>query len=282
MKTRVPALFTAGVLALSLAACGSEEAPEPTEEATEAAAEEEKGGSIFDLLSSMDDSTRELTNYTLFVEVTSEDPDLGEFSAEMTFEAMDDPKAVQTTVFMPDMADMILEMTGVTAEDLGVTAEDLGTTIIITPAEGEPLLSNHTGLEEADTPWVRGTPEAQDATAEEMFDLEEFPGLVAAFAEIEEMEEVGSEKVNGADTTMVKGSLTQDQVDAMDAEAKLAVLEFIGGDIIGTLDVAIWISEDGFPLKLDMSDDDFEMNLEFSEIGTTSFEIPAEDQITDL
>lgn len=283
MKTRVPALFTAGVLALSLAACGSEEAPEPTEEATEAAAEENGGGGILSLLSSLGENTAEMTNYTLDVQMAAEDPDMGAFNADFTFEVIDDPQAVQTTVVMPEMGEMLLELFTLAGTDNGLTAEDLGTTIMIAPADGETLFSNHNGLQEVDTEWARGAQgDSQSMDPEEMFDLQEFPELAGAFAGIEQIEETGSEEVNGVQTTVVSGTLTQEEVDAMDAASKQAVEDFIGGSIAGTFEVTIWIAEDGFPMRMNLADDDLSMEMEFSEIGTTSFEIPAEDQITDL
>lgn len=282
MKTRVPALFTAGVLALSLAACGSEEAPEAVEETTGAAAEEEKGGSIFDLLRGMDDSTRELTNYTLDLSMTMPDPDFGDLDVDLTYEVMDDPQAVRITMVTPALGEMMAELLAMGGEDSGLTAEELGTQIMIQPADGETLVSDHTGMYESGSPWVRGGEDMTDLDPEELFDLRELPDLVSAFAEIEQVEEVGTEEVNGVSTTLVEVTLTEEEVDAMDAESKVAVMEFLGGTVEGTMEVSIWISEDGFPMRMNILDEAADMKIEFSEIGTTSFEIPSEDQISDM
>ena len=171
MKTRVPALFAAGVLTLSLAACGSgEEAPEPTGEATASAAEENGGTGLIDLLGSLGESTAEATNYTLDVHMSAEDPDLGAFTVDFLFEVMDDPEAVQTTMVMPEMGEMLLELASLSGEDIGLTAEELGTTVIITPVGGEMLISNHNGLQESGAAWVRGADDTGGMDPDEMFD----------------------------------------------------------------------------------------------------------------
>jgi hypothetical protein len=282
VKTRVPALFTAGVLALSLSACGSEEAPEPTEEATEAAASEEKGGSILDLLRSMDDSTRELTNYTLDISVTMPDPDMGEVDVELTYEVMDDPQATQITMLMPDLGEMLAETLAMGGEDLGLTAEELGTQIMILLPDGGTIFSDHIGMYEADTPWVRDSEGASELHPDELFDLQGLPETVGAFAEIEQAEETGTEDVNGVPTTVVELVLTEEEAAALDADSRTAIKEFLGGAVNGTLEISLWISEDGFPMRMSVTDNGEDMEVEFSEIGTTSFEIPAEDQISDM
>ncbi|MDE3722343.1 hypothetical protein PWG71_13170 [Nocardiopsis sp. N85] len=281
MKTRVPALFSAGVLALSLTACGSEEAPEEVAEVAEAA-EEEKGGGLFDLLSNLGESTAEVTNYTLDISMAMPDPDLGEIEVDMTYEIMDDPQATQVTMVMPSIGEVLAELAALGGAAPDLSAEELGTTIIILPPEGESLISNHNGLQDVDTPWARGLDDAGQLAPEDLFDLSTFPDMVGAFAEVDQIEETGSEDVDGVATTVVEGTLTQEDVDAMDAESKSAVLDFLGGDLAGAVDVSIWIAEDGFPMRMHLADDEMDMELEFSSIGTTSFEIPAEDQISDL
>ncbi|MFE6305979.1 hypothetical protein [Nocardiopsis sp. NPDC057823] len=283
MKTRVPALFTAGILALSLAACGAEEAPEPTEEATEAAAEENGGGGgLIDLLSGLDDSTRELTNYTLALSMTMPDPDLGEVDVDLTYEVMDDPQAMQITMVMPEFGEALAELLAMGGEDPGLTAEELGTQIMIQPADGETLISDHNGIYEAETPWVRGGEDMTDMNPEELFDLQGLPDLVSAFAGIEQAEETGAEDVNGVPTTVVELALTEEEAAALDPESAAAIQEFLGGDVQETLEVSIWVSEDGFPMRMSVTDNGETMQIEFSEIGTTSFEIPSEDQISDM
>lgn len=283
MKTRVPALFTAGILALSLAACGAEEAAEPTEEATEAAAEENGGGGgLIDLLSGLDDSTRELTNYTLALSMTMPDPDLGEVDVDLTYEVMDDPQAMQITMVMPEFGEALAELLAMGGEDPGLTAEELGTQIMIQPADGETLISDHNGIYEAETPWVRGGEDMTDMNPEELFDLQGLPDLVSAFAGIEQAQETGAEDVNGVPTTVVELALTEEEAAALDSESAAAIQEFLGGDVQETLEVSIWVSEDGFPMRMSVTDNGETMQIEFSEIGTTSFEIPSEDQISDM
>lgn len=283
MKTRVPALFTAGVLALSLAACGSEEAPEPTEEATEAAAEENGGGGgLIDLLGSLGENTAEMTNYTLALSMTMPDPDMGEIDVDLTYEVMDDPQAMQVTMVMPELGEALAELLAMGGEDLGLTAEELGTQIMIQPADGETLISDHNGMYEAETPWVRGGEDMTDMNPEELFDLQGLPDLVSAFAAIDQAEETGTEDVNGVSTTVVELVLTEEEAAALDSESAAAVQEFLGGPVDGSLEISFWISEDGFPMRMSVTDMGETMEIEFSEIGTTSFEIPTEDQISDM
>ncbi len=283
MKTRVPALFTTGLLALSLAACGAEEAPEPAAESSPAAGGENGGGGLSGLLASLRENTADATNYTLDVRMASEDPDLGEFSVDFTFEVMDDPEAAKTTMVMPEIGEMLLELAALGGTGGDLTAEELGTTVIIAPAGGEALVSNHNGLQEADTPWVRGgTAGAEGMKPEEMFDLSEFPDLVGAFSGVEGIEETGAEEVGGVPTTVVSGTLTQEQVEAMDPASRAVVEDFTGGSVSGALEVGIWIAEDGFPMRLELADEETDLGMEFSEIGTTSFEIPSEDEISDM
>ncbi|GAA1450487.1 hypothetical protein [Nocardiopsis tropica] len=59
------------------------------------------------------------------------------------------------------------------------------------------------------------------------------------------------------------------------------MLELIG-DVSGSVDVSIWVGRDGFPMRLDFSDEKADVSMVFSELGETSFEIPGEDEITDL
>ncbi|MFY7064350.1 hypothetical protein ACOQFV_00625 [Nocardiopsis changdeensis] len=287
MKTRVPALFTAGILALPLAACGAEEAPEPTEEATEAAAEtpagENGGGGILDLLNSLGENTAEMTDYTFVLSMTVPDPELGELDVELTYEVMDDPQAMQITMVMPELGEMLAETLAMAGEDLGLTEEELGTQVMIVLPDGETIFSDHIGMYEADTPWVRDTGEdASDLHPDELFDIQGLPDMVGAFAGIEQAEETGTEDVDGVPTTVVEIVLTEEEAAALDAAPKAAIKDLLGGAVDESLEVSLWISEDGFPMRMSVDDNGETLEMEFSGIGTTSFEIPSEDQISDM
>ncbi|MFJ9557224.1 hypothetical protein ACIRPH_25720 [Nocardiopsis sp. NPDC101807] len=276
----MPALITAGTLALALTACGGG-APEEEAVEVEAAEEPAEGGSVLDMLAELASSTQEVTNYTLDLDLSMPDPELGSMDMTMTYEVMDDPEAAQVTMVMPFVGEMLLELAAMGGEDLGLTAEELGTTILIVPAEGESLVSNHNGLQEVDTPWARGVQDTAELSPQETFDIASLPDLVGAFAEIDQIEEAGTEEVGGVETTLVEGTMTAEEIDALDAEQKLAVLELIG-DVSGSVDVSIWVGRDGFPMRLDFSDEKADVSMVFSELGQTSFEIPGEDEITDL
>ncbi|WP_433698572.1 hypothetical protein [Nocardiopsis sp. CA-288880] len=280
MKTRMPSLLTAGTLALALTACGGG-APEEEAVEVEAAEEPGEGGGVLDMLAELASSTQEVTNYTLDLDMSMPDPELGTVDMTMTYEVMDDPEAAQVTMVMPFVGEMLLELAALGGEDPGLTAEELGTTVLIVPAEGETLVSDHNGLQEVDTPWARGVQDTAELGPQEMFDIASLPDLVGAFAEIDQIEEAGAEEVGGVETTLVEGTMTAEEIDALDAEQKLAVLELIG-DVSGSVDVSIWVGRDGFPMRLDFSDEKADVSMVFSELGETSFEIPGEDEITDL
>lgn len=274
----MPALITAGTLALALVACGDDASEE---EPTGGAAEEasEGGDSILGLLGKLGENTQEVTNYTLDIDMAMPDPEFGEVG--MTYEVMDDPEAAQITMVMPFFGEMLLELAAMSGEDSGITAEELGTHVFIISADGESLTSNHNGLQDVSTPWSRGGEDMTDIAPEEMFDIASLPDLVGAFSEIDQIKEVGTEEVSGVETTLVEGTMTSEELDTLDAEQKLAVLELIG-EVSDSVDVSIWIDRSGFPMRLDFSDEEADISMVFSDLGETSFEIPSEDEITDI
>ncbi|WP_370462358.1 hypothetical protein [Nocardiopsis sp. FR6] len=281
MKTRMPALFAAGTLALSLAACGSEALEEETTNEAAAEAEENGGGGVLDLISGLGEKTRSVDNYTLDMSMHMPDPDLGDIDMTMTFEVMDDPSASKVTMVMPFLGESLLELAQLGGANPDLTAEELGTAILIVPAEGEALVSNHNETHGVDTPWARGVQDTDMFAPEEMFDIGTLSDITGAFAGIEQMEEAGSEEVSGVATTLVEGTMTSEDIEALEAEQKQAVEDLLGG-VEGTVDVSLWIDDSGFPMRLDFSDEKADISMVFSKLGETSFEIPGEDEITDL
>nr|WP_160049987.1 hypothetical protein [Nocardiopsis sp. FR4] len=277
----MPALFAAGALALSLAACGSEAPEEETTNEAAAEAEENGGGGVLDLISGLGEKTRSVDNYTLDMSMHMPDPDLGDIDMTMTFEVMDDPSASKVTMVMPFLGESLLELAQLGGANPDLTAEELGTAILIVPAEGEALVSNHNETHGVDTPWARGVQDTDMFAPEEMFDIGTLSDITGAFAGIEQMEEVGSEEVSGVATTLVEGTMTSEDIEALEAEQKQAVEDLLGG-VEGTVDVSLWIDDSGFPMRLDFSDEKADISMVFSELGETSFEIPGEDEITDL
>jgi hypothetical protein len=283
VQTRTPALVTAGLLPLTLAlvlsACGA-----PVEEAVDTAAEEtpeESGGGATDLLSGLGESTEDITNYTLDLSLTMDDPELGETETNITYEVMDEPEAAQVTIVVPELGESLRELAVLGGADPELTAEELGTSILIIPAEGESLVSNHNGLQPVETPWVRGGQDTGGMAPDEMFDVSALPEITGAVAEIKEIQETGAEEVSGVPTTVVEGTLTPEDLEAMGPERRDSVSELTNG-MTGTIDVALWIADDGFPMRMDFQDDQADVSIVFSHVGETSFEMPAEDEITDL
>ncbi|MCY9787497.1 hypothetical protein KIK06_26825 [Nocardiopsis sp. EMB25] len=283
MKTRVPAFLAVGALSLSLAACGGDQSAEP-EETTEAATEEENGGGgVMSLLADLASTTESVDNYTLDMAIGMTDPELGETNMDFTYEVMSDPQAAQVTIVMPEIGEMMLDLEELSGESSGMTAEELGTSIVIVPAEGEALVSNHNGNFEADTAWVRGASGMDSMpTTEDMFDASQLSDVAGAISEIETVEEAGTEEISGVETTRVDGTFTQEEIDALPEGQAGALNDLIGGSIEGAMETSIWISGDGFPMRIDFSDDVTDLSMVFSALGETSFEMPSEEQITDI
>ncbi|GHC70121.1 hypothetical protein GCM10007079_01310 [Nocardiopsis terrae] len=282
MKTRTPAFVAAGSLSLALAltACGSDAAEEET---TEAAAEEGQGddkkSTIEDLLGSLGDNTDELTNYTLTLDTTESDPDVGEIEAGLVYEVMDDPEAVQTTMNVPLLGEMMFEFMSIGGElPADLTAEDLGTFIFITEEGQDPLVADQHGLQ-GDSPWLRNSPDQMEQDPDDFFDLESLPDLAKALAEVDQAEETGTEAIDGVETTVVEGSMTAEDLDGLTSEQKGVLEKLMGGDVTGALNVTLWIDDNGFPMRMDLSDDKADASMAFSDIDSTSFEMPTEDQI---
>ncbi|MFI6577708.1 hypothetical protein ACIBFB_18090 [Nocardiopsis sp. NPDC050513] len=281
MKTRVPALLTAGALSLSLAACGGGASAEP-EETADAAGGEGGGGGVTSLLADLAASTEAVDNYTLDMSMTVSDPEAGETEMDFTYEVMDEPQAAQVTVYMPAMGDMLLELAELSGRATDLTAEELSTSVVIVPAGGDMLISNHNGLQEVDTAWARGVDSSGlQPVTETMFDTSNLPELAGAVAAIETIEEAGTEEISGVGTTRLEGSFTAEEIDALTEEQSGALSDLIG-DTTGAMDVSIWIADDGFPMRMDFNDGAGELSMVFSALGETSFELPSEDEITDV
>jgi hypothetical protein len=275
----MPVLISAGTLALSLTACGGGAAEEEPAEAAAESPEEGGGGSVLDLVARLGESTQSVDNYTLDISMVMPDPDMGDIDMDMTYEVMEDPQAAKVTMVMPSMGEMLLELTEMSGQDLGLTAEELGTSIVIIPAEGDALVSNHNGLQDVGTAWISGAQDTDQIAPEEMFDINALPDIVGAFAEIEQIEETGAEEISGVSTTLIEGTMTGEDVEALNQEQKDAVNELLGG-VSGPVDVSVWVADDGFPMRLDFSDEEADISMVFSNLGETSFEMPAEDEIT--
>lgn len=277
MNTRTPAAMAAVSLSLLLAltACGGGE-DSPDADATEEAAS--SGSALSDLLDNLGSSTQDITNYTLDMESVALDPVDGDVSIVYNYQVMDDPAAVRASVSMPSYGEMMFElMDGMLPE--GVTAEDLGTTTVIMQEGEEALVADPHGITGPGTPWIRGESSEDSADPTESFDLEALPELAGAFSVLENAEEVGTEEIGGVETTVIEGSMTAGEISDMTAEEREAVELLFGGELGGDMDAKIWVDADGFPMRMEFSDDESQVWMEFSDIGTTSFEFPSEDEI---
>ncbi|WP_017578652.1 LolA-like protein [Nocardiopsis valliformis] len=280
MQTRAPAVIAAASLSLALAltACGNDAAEE--ESTTEEAAEET---SAEELLANLDSATDGIDNYTLEIESVALDPDLGDTSVKLEYLIMDDPAGAQMTAVMPSMGEFILDMLALSGSaPEGLTGEDLGTSTAIILEDQDVLLADPHGFQGSDTPWVRGeTPEeAVDPT--EDFDITAIIPAIGAFSGIEDVEEVGSEEIHGVETTVIEGVLTSEGIGALGEAEGETLANLVGGVLLDSMDAKLWLDADGFPMRIEFADAGSEGVMEFSDIGSTSFEIPSEDEITDL
>ncbi len=265
-------------LVLALTACGNDAADETAVDAVEEEQEEQKGG-LSELLSSLGDNTQEVTNYTLTMDMSMPDEDLGDIEISMVSEVMDDPAAVQSTMNMPFLGEMMFDLMSLGGElPADVTAEDLGTIVVIVEEGQDPLMANQNGLY-GDTAWIRTDASNMDQNPDEVFDVESLPELAGALAELDQAEETGNETIDGVETTVVAGSMTGEELGELDTAQAAALKELMGGSIAGSLDVTLWIDADGFPMRMEFSDDEADVAMEFSALGSTSFEVPAEEEI---
>lgn len=281
MKTRMPVLISAGTLALSLTACGGGAAEEEPTEAAAEAPEEGGGGSVLDLVAALGESTQSVDNYTLTMDILTTDSALGEGEVEMSvvYEVSDDPSALQVTMVMPSLGENLLELMEMTGEDVSdLTAEEAGTSVILYPEGQDALLSNNLG-QYGDTPWVTSGGESLGDVPADVFDVETLPQVASAIASLENVSEAGTEEVGGVETTVIEGTMTSEEYEALSEEQSAALLQVLGSDYSGTLDIGVWVDGNGFPLRMEFADEVSDVSMEFSALNETTVEIPAEDEI---
>ncbi|PDP86085.1 hypothetical protein CQJ94_20370 [Glycomyces fuscus] len=276
----MPALLCAGTLALSLTACGGGAAEEePAEAAAEVA--EEGGGNILDLVARLGESTQSIDNYTLTMDILTTESALGEGEVEMSavYEVSDDPSALQVTMVMPFLGENILDLMEMTGEDVsGLTPEEAGTSVILYREGQDPLLANSLG-QYGDAPWVASGGESLGDVPADVFDVESLPQVASAIAALEDVSEAGTEEVGGVETTVIEGTMTSEEYEALSEEQSAALLQVLGSEYRGTLDIGVWIDDNGFPLRMEFADEVSDVSMEFSALNETTVEIPAEDEI---
>ncbi|CAM3693608.1 hypothetical protein NORO109296_03330 [Nocardiopsis rhodophaea] len=280
VRSRIPALVAAGGLALVTSACGggaAEDTPEKTHEAEpqQESAADKKPGDIFSLFG---EKTAELDNYRVDVEMTMEDEDIGTFHPSFSYQVMDDPEATRMEVDLgEEFAAAMVEAMGGQEPPGGLDALTRTTLVYV----GDDIyVKNDHGLH-GDAPWVRSTTESREDMPD--FEIDDFVELTEALAGVEDVKDSGTEEVNGQETTKFTGSLTQESIDATeDADQRETLKELFDGDIEGELVFNVWADEDSVPHRITLKDDEVDMEMEFSEIGEVSFDIPADDQIGEM
>ncbi|WP_053063611.1 hypothetical protein [Nocardiopsis sp. RV163] len=195
---------------------------------------------------------------------------------------MDDPEAFRCVSVMPYAGELMATMfSAAGALPEGVTAEDLSTSEYISHNGGELLLSDPHGLYGTETPWVYSTRTTRTESALD-FELVGLSDLVSAFSGMEQAEAVGEEQVDGVDTTVIEGTMSSERIAAL-REDQAAVLDgLLGRPVPEGMDAVLWIDDAGFPMRVEFSGAGSEVSMEFSAVGETSFEIPDEDEITEI
>ncbi|WP_049569191.1 hypothetical protein [Nocardiopsis sp. SBT366] len=279
MNTRIPASIAAGSLSLLLAltACGNEE---PAAEGTADADEASSGSALEELLGNLGSSTQELTNYTLDMEVQTLDPTAeGDVTVTFNYQVTDDPAAILATVDMPFLGETMFELMSMAGGvPDGVTAEDLGASTVLLTEDGDTLIADPHGVYGAGTPWFRGEVD-ENADPTESFDVEALPDLAGAFSDLEDVTEVGTEEIDGVETTVVEGTMSTSDISELSAEERGAMENLFSGGLESAMDAKLWLDTDGFPMRIEFSDDESDVWMEFSAIGSTSFDMPSEDEI---
>lgn len=285
MKSPLPALLTAGCLTLSVAltACGSPE-PEPAS-GTETAdtVEGPAPTDVPELLEGLAEAFGSVSSYTSTTDISAHGLEEGDLTRTATCTVMTEPEAHHCVSEMPyagQVAMGVFEEAGYIPE--GATVETLAHNEFV-KHDGMTIIGDPHGIYGVDTPWVRsGNPDNTVSVSMPLaFDLEELPDLIAVLGSLEAAEHTGTEEVDGAEVTVVEGSLDTDGLDTLE-EAQREALVALLGRTPEELDATLWVDGDGFPLRVALSADGSEGVLEFSELGTASFEIPAEDEITVL
>lgn len=108
---------------------------------------------------------------------------------------------------------------------------------------------------------------------------ETLPQAASAIASLENVSEAGTEEVGGVETTVIEGTMTSEEYEALSEEQSAALLQVLGSDYSGTLGIGVWVDGNGFPLRMEFADEVSDVSMEFSALDETTVEIPAEGEI---
>lgn len=286
MKSPVPALLTAGCMTLSLAltACGSAE-PEPAPETEAADAAEEAAETapvdVPELLEGLAEAFEAVSSYTVTADITADGLEEGDLTRTGACTVMTEPEAHHCFSEMPyagEVAMGVFEEYGSVPE--GATVENLSRNEYISH-DGLVYVNDSAGIYGVDTPWLRSANPGSSVSVEMPLDFEvaELADLVDALSALDGAERTGTEEVGGGEAAVIEGTLN-DGGRATLAEDQREALHTLLGRTPEELAVTLWVDADGFPVRVELSGDGSEGVLEFSELDTASFEIPADDEVT--
>ncbi|QBI55976.1 hypothetical protein [Streptomonospora litoralis] len=267
---------------VSLTACGgagdaSEEAPASTASAEPSPSPTAESG-LAGLVDALAETTAESDSFTLEASATQLGTDSGTPSVTSTYhvQGADSPDRVTSTV--PGLGERLLQTMRMTGQDPGLTAEELSSvTMIIDPDGGEPIISNSHGAFPGGTEWVRGLDGVQAPPPPPLVPGDLAP-LLEELADEELVAEKGSENVGGVTATLVEGELEQAEVEGL-GPGRETVEGMLGGAPADVVGFSAWIGEDGAPVRVEVADAEVEVAFAFSDVGSTSFEMPGQEEI---
>ncbi|WP_017588417.1 hypothetical protein [Nocardiopsis ganjiahuensis] len=288
MKSPVPALFTAGCLTLSLtlalSACGSAEpGPAPETEAADAAEESTETAPVDvpELLEGLTEAFGSVSSYTVAADVSADGLEEGDLTRTGSCTVMAEPEAHHCVSEMPYAGELAMEAFeehGSVPE--GATVEKLARNEYISH-DGLVYVDDSDGIYGVDTPWLRSGDPGSSVSVDMPLDFEvtELSDLVDSLSTLEGAEHTGTEKVDGGEAAVIEGTLDDEGLAAL-AEDQRESLNTLLGRTPEELAVTLWVDADGFPVRMELSGDGSEGVLEFTEVGSASFEIPSEDEVT--
>ncbi|MEY9215156.1 LppX_LprAFG lipoprotein [Thermobifida halotolerans] len=248
MVRKFGAALAAGAVAVAMTACSGD-----TEETAQAAAPSssasESAEGVFDRIKSLVDDTQEVESYRARVTGSSEGEDL-----EMEIAYMASPEPTVEMVMGTPEGELTILVRG-----------------------SEMLMGNDTDG------WLR-----MDA-GEDAFQQQE--GMQDPFEELdkllasEDVQEEGTEEVDGVPTTRYAGSYSvDDALEGLDPQAGEEARRLYEEAGITEVPFTLWVREDGLPHRFEFVDSDAtEVRMDFLEFNSeVAIEFPAEDQIMDM
>ncbi|USY21036.1 hypothetical protein NE857_05185 [Nocardiopsis exhalans] len=294
MRSPVPALLTAGCVTLSLglvlSACGSAEpgtAPETkaadATDATEEPAEtaEPAPVDVPELLEGLTEAFGSVSSHTVTADVSADGLAEGDLTRTGSCTVMAEREAHHCVSEMPYAGELAMEAFeeyGSVPE--GATVEKLARNEYISH-DGLIYINDSDGIYGVDTPWLRsGNPEGSVSVTMPLdFEVAELSDLVDALSTLGGAEQVGTGEVDGGEAAVIEGTLDDEGLAAL-SEAQRESLHTLLGRTPEELAVTLWVDADGFPVRVELSGDGSEGVMEFSELGSASFDIPSDGEVT--